>query len=66
MIELAFTVCSILEGAKCKEQSLVFSDVSMITCMVGAQPQLARWAEDHPNWTVGRWQCRIPGQYAKA
>jgi hypothetical protein len=66
MIELAFTICSIVEGAKCREQSLVFSDVSLITCMVGAQPQLAMWAEQHPNWTISKWHCRPAGLYAKA
>lgn len=66
MIELVFTVCSLLEGAKCKEQSLVFQDLSLMTCLVGAQPQLARWAEGHPNWTVSKWTCRQAGMFAKA
>lgn len=65
MIELALVVCSIVEGAKCKDVSLVYADVSMITCMVAAQPQIAAWAEGHPNWKVTRWSCRVPGQYAK-
>lgn len=65
MVELAFTICSIVEGAKCQERSLVFSDLSIMTCMVGAQPQLAIWAESHPNWRIAKWSCRPSGLYAK-
>lgn len=66
MIELVLTACSVLQGAQCKEVSLVYSDVSLMTCMVGAQPQIAIWAESHPNWNVTKWSCRAAGQYAKA
>lgn len=66
MIELVLTVCSIVQGANCREVSLTFSDVSLMTCMVGAQPQIAMWKEGHPNFTVNRWTCRAAGQYAKA
>lgn len=68
MLELAFTICSIVQGATCKEVSLTFSteSVSLLQCMTGAQPVIAAWSMEHPNWTTGRWTCRMAGQFAKA
>lgn len=66
MIELVMTVCSIVNGARCDDRSLVFADVSLMTCMVGAQPYIAQWSEEHPNYRVQRWTCRAAGQFAKA
>lgn len=66
MTELLFTICTIVAGAKCEERSLVFADLPLMTCMVGAQPQLAQWAEQHPNWRITRWRCQPAGRYAKA
>jgi hypothetical protein len=37
---------------------MVFTDVTPMTCMIGAQPELAKWVEEHPNWKVSRWSCR--------
>ena len=65
MIELAFTACSIVAGASCREVSLIYTDISLLTCVVGAQPQIAMWATEHPNWSVPmKWTCRAAGQYA--
>jgi len=57
MIELIFIAC--LGGANsCEERSMMFTDVTPMTCMMGAQPELARWVAEHPNWRVSRWSCR--------
>jgi hypothetical protein len=29
-----------------------------MACMMGAQPQLARWVSEHPNWRIAEWTCR--------
>lgn len=65
-IELVITVCSILHGAQCSDKTLVFQDVSLLTCMVSAQPVIAEWQNVHPNYSVRNWQCRNAGQFAKA
>lgn len=65
VIELIFTACSIVQGAHCREVSLVYSDISLITCATQAQQPIADWMLTHPNWTVSRWQCRPAGQYAR-
>lgn len=61
MIELVFTACLASSPAVCEERSLTFIDVSPMTCMMGAQPQLAKWVESHPKWKVSGWKCRMGG-----
>jgi len=57
MIELVFVACFSVSNS-CEERSMVFTDVTPMTCMIGAQPELAKWVEEHPNWKVSRWSCR--------
>jgi hypothetical protein len=58
MIELAFIVC--LEGQPnhCEERGLLFADITPMTCMMGAQPQLAQWSAQNPEWHVRGWKCK--------
>lgn len=61
MVELLFVTCMAMSPSSpetCREHSLVFTDVSPMTCMMGAQPQLAKWALDHPGQRILRWSCR--------
>lgn len=59
MIELLFVACVSLPHSECEERSMIFTDISPMTCMMGAQPELAKWIAAHPNYTVSRWQCRF-------
>ena len=67
MIELVVTICSIVHGAHCREVSLTFSEISLMQCQigVGSQIQIIEWAKAHPNWSVGKYRCQIPGTFAK-
>jgi len=65
MVELVVTICLLDDAMKCREESLVFADVSQITCMVAAQPQVASYMERRPRWYVKKWACQIAGQHAK-
>ena len=58
MIELLFVACLATSPEDCREHSLLYTDVTPMACMMGAQPELAKWAETHPRWTVGRWKCK--------
>lgn len=59
MIELLFVAClASSDGQDCREQSLIFTDITPMMCMMGAQPQLARWAATHPDHTIKSWKCR--------
>jgi hypothetical protein len=58
MIELLFVACLAASPEDCRERSLVFSDITPMTCMMGAQPELAKWVNEHPDYTVRSWKCQ--------
>lgn len=57
MIELLFVACVATEPEQCRERSLVFTDVTPAQCLRGAQPQLAKWSNAHPGFTIKSWRC---------
>jgi hypothetical protein len=61
MIELLFVACLSTAPDRCEERSLLYLDISPLTCMIRAQPELAKWTETHPAFTVTRWSCRRLG-----
>jgi hypothetical protein len=66
MIAIVVSVCSLLANSgKCKDVELVYADVSLMTCMMAGMPEVARWADQNPNWTVKRWRCEEAGRVAK-
>lgn len=58
MIEVLFVVCMAAAPAECDERRLVLGDVSPTACQFLAQPELARWMENHPELKIRRWQCQ--------
>ncbi|WP_395539449.1 hypothetical protein [Neotabrizicola sp. sgz301269] len=60
MIELAFIACLSADPSACEKKSLLFDDISPMICMMTAQPLLAQWAGEHPQWKVARWSCGLP------
>jgi hypothetical protein len=61
MIELAFVACLNTSPTSCDDKALQFMDVSMMSCIMGAQPQLAKWVNEHPGWEIHRWTCQPIG-----
>ena len=58
MIELAFVVCLRATPDICAERAIAYPpEVGLLSCMMQAQPQLARWQESHPNLRIARWSC---------
>ena len=64
MIELAFLVCLGGQPSVCERRAIQFADMPLMTCMIGAQAQLAQWQSEHPDWTIQRWSCQAvrPGR----
>lgn len=59
MIELIFTVCLVASPESCEERHLTFAEaMTPMQCLMGAQPELAKWSEAHPKWRIGKWRCR--------
>ena len=58
MIELVFVACLRSSPDLCEERSIAYlPDVSVMSCMMQAQPQLAQWSETHPDHHISRWSC---------
>jgi hypothetical protein len=65
MIELVIAAC--LSSGECRENRLTYDahDVSLMTCMVAGQAEIARWQEQHPAWRVKRWHCGLAREYGQ-
>src|SRR6202000_668053 len=62
MIEIVLTVCAIANPANCEDKYLQFAwDGSLNQCMMAAQPYIAQWIGNHPQWTATKWTCENPG-----
>ena len=62
MIEIILTVCAIANPANCEEKYHQFGwDGSLNQCMMAAQPYIAQWIGNHPEWTPRKWTCDYPG-----
>jgi hypothetical protein len=63
-IELRIDACRAEET--CRRFSLLFDPyhVSLMTCMIAGQREIAAWQAGHPSWRVTRWSCgfAIPGE----
>ena len=58
MIELLFVACLATAPDNCRDRSLVFQDVTQMQCLMGAQPELAKWVAQHPNQQIKSWRCK--------
>jgi hypothetical protein len=59
MIELVFVVCLRTMPHLCEERSLSYvEDISLMNCMMQAQPQLAQWSASNPDLEIARWRCQ--------
>ncbi|MEO0359938.1 MAG: hypothetical protein AAF322_02460 [Pseudomonadota bacterium] len=59
MIELLFIACLTSAPADCQERRLTFVDVTPMACMMGAQPELAKWSQSHPGHSIKSWRCQF-------
>ncbi len=67
LVSIFFQVCSIVNGARCYEREIQLrEDATMWACMtMAAQIELAKWRDEHPNFTIARYRCGPTGQFAK-
>lgn len=56
-IAIILTVCLQSNAASCREERIEFSG-SPMSCVIQAQPIVAEWGGDHPDWTVKSYTCR--------
>lgn len=56
-VELRIDACN--SESICRLASLLFDPyhVSLMTCMIAGQREVAAWSLQNPTWTVKRWSC---------
>ena len=66
MLELVLTVCSLVQGAACRDlDTIPLGQVSMITCVFASQVEGAKWVGEHPNFYIQRATCQPANKIAK-
>ena len=61
-IQIIVMVCQIAQPDRCEEQHLQFAwQGSLEQCVLSAQPYIAQWIGEHPQWIVRRYHCEHPG-----
>lgn len=61
MIVLAFVACLEATPEICRDRNLMFAEtMSPQQCLMRAQPELAKWCNEHPGWRIGSWRCGRP------
>ena len=65
LIELVIAAC--LMTGECQETRLTFDahDVSLMTCVIAGQAEIAQRQSQHPAWKVKRWHCDSVRQTAQ-
>jgi hypothetical protein len=59
MMELLLIVCLQVSPDRCEERSIgLYPEMSAMTCLMQAQPQIAAWSQTHPGLRVARFTCR--------
>ena len=62
MIELLIVAC--LGSGECRDFPLLYDsrEVSLMTCQMAGQTEMARWQSGHLDWRIMRWRCGIAGE----
>jgi hypothetical protein len=68
MFEIVLAVCGIQQPAHCKDVHLTYvaENVTPFQCLRKGQPEIAKWLESNPKWSVARWKCGPVRNAAKA
>ncbi len=66
MLELVFTVCSIVQGADCRQLPPLplKADTHIIACIMASQIEGAKWVQTHPNYYIARATCQPAKTFA--
>jgi hypothetical protein len=63
IIELVMTVCTVANLNLCEDKRIKLeANISVMACMMTAQPTMAQWVAENPDWQIKRWACEYPQQ----
>jgi hypothetical protein len=61
LVDLILLACSLTDMTSCHEYHILFQTAgSLEACTIRAEPYLAQWVGEHPNFRVTRWHCAWP------
>ena len=61
-IEIVMLVCAIAQPERCEDKHLQFAwQGSLRQCVMAAQPYMAQWIGEHPQWTIKELSLRLSG-----
>lgn len=59
MLSIILSACLVADPAQCREHNLPAQNIVDPTrCVLLAQPFVAQWAGEHPEWEVKKYACR--------
>ena len=60
-------VCAIAHPDHCEDKHLQFAwRGSLRQCVMAAQPYMAQWIGEHPEWVIKNYHCDYPGREEKS
>jgi hypothetical protein len=66
-IEIVMLVCAVTDSTQCEDKHLQFAwQGSLKQCVMAAQPYMAQWIGEHPQWVIKTYHCEFPGKQDKA
>ena len=66
-IEIVMLVCAIAQPDRCEDKRLQFAwQGSLKQCVMTAQPYMAQWIGEHPQWVIKNYHCEYPGKQDRA
>jgi hypothetical protein len=67
VIQLIFSVCSIVEGAACQELPPIplKPEATLTACFMASQIEGAKWAARNPNFYIHKATCQPAGVFVK-
>jgi len=61
MVDLVLSVCLLSNPSACEDKHLYFEwHGSLNACMFQAQPYIAAYMSEHPQYKLVRWRCEVP------
>jgi hypothetical protein len=59
MLAIIVSACLVTDPAACKDYKIPLdSSIDPTRCVMHSPPHVAKWAEEHPNLVVTKFQCR--------
>ena len=66
MLELVLTVCSLVQGAACRDLNAIpLGNATLMTCVFASQVEGAKWLQQHPNFYIQRATCQPASRVAR-